>query len=69
MAVEGAGTGPLYDSLSEMMDLDFESFGGLSVFLGIVLVVSIVAGSLSMIVVSALLLAIFAGLAYLVHRR
>ena len=46
------------------MDFDFESFGSLSIFLGIVLVVSIVAGSLSMIVVSALLLAAVVGLAY-----
>jgi hypothetical protein len=51
------------------MDLDFEPFWSVSVFLAIVLVVSIVAGSLSMIVVSALLLAILAGLAYYVHRR
>jgi len=46
------------------MDFDFEPFGGLSIFLGIVLVVSIVAGSLPMIIVSALLLAVPAGLAY-----
>jgi hypothetical protein len=51
------------------MDLDFDPFGGLSIFLGIVLVVSIVAGSLPMIVASALILAVFAGLAYHVHRR
>jgi hypothetical protein len=46
------------------MDLDLEPLGGVTLFLGIVLVVSIVAGSLSMIVVSALLLAALAGLAY-----
>jgi len=50
------------------MDLDFEPLGGVSVFLGIVLVVSIVAGSMSMIVVSTLLLAVFAGFAYYVRR-
>jgi hypothetical protein len=51
------------------MDFDFEPFGGISVFLGIVLVVSIVAGSVPMIVASALLLAVLAGLTYHVHRR
>ena len=50
------------------MDFDYHPVGGLSIFLGIVLVVSIVAGSLSMIAVSALLLAVLAGLAYYVHR-
>jgi hypothetical protein len=49
------------------MDFDFEPFGGLSIFLGIVLVVSIVAGSLPMIIASALILAVFAGLAYRVR--
>ena len=51
------------------MDFDFEPLGGVSVFLGIVLVVSIVAGSLPMIAVSALLLAILTGFAYHVRRR
>jgi hypothetical protein len=50
------------------MDFEFVPLGGVSVFLGIVLVVSIVAGSLPMIAVSALLLAVLAGLAYYVHR-
>jgi len=51
------------------MDFDFASFGSVAMFLGIVLVVSIVAGSLTMIIVSALILGILAGLAYLVRRR
>ncbi|HEX2266440.1 MAG TPA: hypothetical protein VHH14_09170 [Solirubrobacterales bacterium] len=49
------------------MDFDFEPFGGISIFLGIVLVVSIVAGSLPMIIASALILAVFAGFAYRVR--
>jgi hypothetical protein len=49
--------------------MDFDPVGGLSIFLGIVLVVSIVAGSLPMIVASGLTLAVFAGLTYHVHRR
>jgi hypothetical protein len=51
------------------MDFDFEPLWSVSVFLGIVLVVSIVAGSLSMIIVSALILAVLAGLIYYVRHR
>jgi hypothetical protein len=51
------------------MDFDFDPFGHVSVFLGIVLVVSIVAGSLPMIAVSALLLAVLAGLAYVMRGK
>jgi hypothetical protein len=51
------------------MEFDQEPFFGVAVFLGIVLVVSIVAGALSMIIVSALLLAALAGLTYYFHRR
>jgi hypothetical protein len=51
------------------MDFDLEPFSGVAIFLVIVLVVSIVAGSLSMIVVSALILAVLAGLTYHVNRR
>ena len=61
------GACPSCDSLRDM-DFEFVPLWGVSMFLGIVLVVSIVAGSLSMIAVSALLLAVIAGLAYYVHR-